>query len=204
MVVISGVLGEAELEVMPDELVTKLGRLLNRYIAKCLIDYRNNPEARKDLVEKVNRCIGQTLDEIAMNDEIEKLDIFNTIFGLAGCELGDYTTDKQLYEKLSKADELLSKCKPMLPIRQNSDFQDFDEKYKTVINLCGSNTTYPNMLQVYQANKQVLYSKSEKQTYYASNTLLTYRSSWYGFKRGLDYYDYCEKNNIRYSERFKL
>ena len=205
MIIIPGILGEAELMYFEEDDYLALKKLINVYLARILHEYCNNPDADEVYVSMIRLYLGSTIDGIINNDKLVSKELKQTVFGISAQDIRDLADNKALCDTITDVENILNTCTSILNPRNNVDFENFQRRfYRILMQMAadGVPTTYENPVAVFKANSKVLYQPHEKTLYLASYLYLKHQSSWFSAKRGIDWMDYTSQHDI--SERMRL
>lgn len=199
MIILPGVLGEAELAYFQEEDYLALKNLINNYIAHKLHAYCCNPEADDVYVGLVRHYLGSTIDGIINNDKLDSDELKQVVFSMASVDIRDLDDTSELATTLANVDEILNTCTSILNPRTSEDYNKFANRYIQILRNMqhlGVPTTYETPISTFKANAKILYQPHEQPTILRSYSYRNNQTAWFSAKRGIEWSKYVKDNNL--------
>lgn len=194
MVIIEGIIGEAEIDAMSDDMIICLGKLLDDKIALAFLEYTKNPNANAKVKDRVLSLIGDKIYKYTFHLEVLESGVIDTIRSLSldNIAYGTYDRDATL-QQLQFLEDNKVKLHSYIDPRKSSDYKDF---LKMISTLHIDNPEFPDLYNRVKANKDYFCSKNERQRSTKVGVTISRMTDWEIALSGIKFLKYCDKNNV--------
>lgn len=198
MDIISGIFGEAEFRVMPDEMINCLGRLLDDKLAVRIKTYLLNPQADQEIVERIKSLIGDKIERCTFHEDVLQRGLVDLVSKLSVPTLAYTEVDLPFLEtELSWLKQNKDKLKSYIEPRKRDDFQEFLYHIRELQrNMIGKPKEYTNLVDRVMANKNSFCAANEKPRPTRIGTIVSQSQNWEIGLNGVRFLLYCQRNSI--------
>ena len=198
MDVIPGIFGEKEFAAMDDNTIRVLGTLLDDKVALVLKNYLDNPEADKEIVDRVSLLIGDKIAKCTFHMEVIDSGVIDLLKSLSYQSLayGDLNYD-YIIQQLEFLEENKHKLKGYIEPRESKNFAEFLKCMKDLsTTMIGKPKDYDNLTARVKANKEFFCSAHERNRPTRIGIAISKTNEWEIELQGARYLKYCNENNI--------
>lgn len=205
MDIIPGLLTENEFRYFTARTYEALLNVTDDVIASYLLEYLENQNADKKILEMMEACCGSTVRSLTFHRIIRERGILETISKLSPEAVAMSGEDySEVYKQLKFLEDNRRLLLSRVPKRSLEDFQTFQLEVTLLIDRmsrAGVVPTYSDVLQRLDSNRFLFYTPTDKGHSTYASIVTTRENTWVMVLRGIEYRNYCDEHSVEMSRR---